>query len=183
MKTLINIIHNKKGKLIIPFFILGLFGLDVEIIMRALSGDMIAYDNSIYIAFKGWTSVWMIVVYGCGFTLIGLLNELEKYCRLPMIIQTIFGGLLIGLVELIFGIIFNIYPFQLNLWEYLDKYNILNQVCLRNYLLFTISIPFAIWLYDIIGWYLYNEDWKYNILDNYRQILKELKHIKQRETH
>ena len=159
----------RKNKLITPF-ICSLFGLLVEILMRAISGTMIGLFGLSYFSLAGWTSLVMIPVYFIGFYLI---MELHDKTNLSMFDKTIVGGFLIAMVELISGVFLNIYPLQLNAWHY-EYLHILNQIWVGNYILFTASIPFAIWLSDLIDFVLYDDyRLKYGIFDNYKELLRK----------
>lgn len=164
-------IKSKKGKIILPFFVLGLCGITIEVLFRAMTGEMGNYSNLSYLSFCGYSSVWMIIVYGFGGIALTILNEIPKFYNLKMVYQMFLGGGVIIIVEFMFGVIFNI-VLKLNLWNY-EYFSILGQINLVNSALWILATPFFIWLCDFIGWALYreNEDWHYEVWQNYADII------------
>ena len=83
-KILSQVLKDKKGKIILPFFIFGLCGLVIEVCFRASFGAMVGFDNLSYVSFMGFTSVWMILIYGFGGIILSIINEVPKYYNLKM---------------------------------------------------------------------------------------------------
>ena len=157
--------------MLIPLFVCSFLGLIIEIFHRAMTGALVGFNGLKYVSFAGWTSIWMLPVYFIGFGLILILNDLERYYKLPIWFQTLFGGFLIGLVELLSGILLNII-FKLNVWYY-PNLSILHQVTLSNYILFTLAVPFAIWFIDLVDGLINDRDELiYHVLDNYRDLIR-----------
>ena len=175
IKLISEIFRNKSGKIIMPLFIFGLIGLCIEIIYRAFYGSMVGfYEDLSYMSLMGYTSVWMVTVYGFGGMALSVINEVPKYYNLKMIWQMLIGGFALIVIELIFGVIFNI-CLGLYLWDYSDKFmNLWGQICLFNSVLWVIATPFFIFVCDYVGWALYreNEAWHYRVYDNYIDIFK-----------
>jgi hypothetical protein len=162
MNIVLDIFKNKKGKVFIPFLLLGLAGLLIEVFFTALT--------SLNVSLKGNTSLWCILIYGTGGTILSIVNELPKYYKMSMRMQTLIGGTLIVATEFIYGVIFNII-LGLDIWNYSRFPNILGQIDVVHTICWFVAIPGFIWLYDVvIGYGLYREDWHYNLLQNYKEI-------------
>lgn len=169
MKLLFNIIKSqfkeKRSKLFLPMIIYSMLGICVEVIYTAIA--------SCQILLMGHTSLWMFGTYAIGFTLINVLNDVERYYKLPMILQTFVGGFIIILVELISGLII-IKLFGIQAWNYEHEFlNLWGCICLKSYLLFTISIPLGIWIVDTVDWLLYRNpnNTNYPIWKNYKDLI------------
>lgn len=71
-----------------------------------------------------WT---MILAGGICFIIFSVIAE--KLATKPLAIKAVLASLCITLIELIFGVIFNIH-FKMNVWDYSDiPMNILGQIC------------------------------------------------------
>lgn len=103
----------------------------------------------IEIAYRGFSHISMFIVGGICFILISSISEFVPF-KIPLIIKMLISCILITLVELISGIIINIF-LNLNVWDYsLNKFNFLGQICLKASIVwFFLSLP-AIYLGDFI---------------------------------
>lgn len=171
MKQVIEILlKEKQKKLWISMIIYGLIGLLAEVFDRAFSGALVGYFHLRYISMVGWTSLWMIPVYSIGIFGIAILNDYENYYKKPMWLQTILGGLWVEVIEFLFGILY-LKILHLAVWDYSEMPgNIMGVICIQNWILFSLSVPLAIWIIDIIGSLFYQENNYYNILDNYKKL-------------
>ena len=99
----------------------------------------------IEIAYRGYSHISMFVVGGICFILICSIDEFTPF-KIPIIVQMIIACILITFVELISGIIINIF-LNLNVWDYSsNKFNFLGQICLKASITwFFLSFP-AIYL-------------------------------------
>lgn len=102
------------------------------------------------ILFRSYSHPSMFICGGLCFVLIGLLNE-TKHFRLSLIQQMLLSSIIITTLELITGLIVNIW-LKLNVWNYSSlPINFLGQVCiLYTILWFFLSLP-AILLNDYLG--------------------------------
>lgn len=166
----------KKEKIIVILIIFAMFGLITEVISTAFGGSLSEIKDWHYWTLMGHVSLWMCFVYIMAFPLLNKLNDIPKFYKLPMIVQTIIGGFIIGLIEFSWGFLL-IKILGLNCWNYSNEmFNIMGLVCLRNYLWFTLAYPLVIFLVDNTQWYIYREYEKedilhYNILDNYKKMI------------
>jgi len=156
-----------KDKFIITIIMYILFGLTTEVVFTAIGGNLSGSFGWTRMTMMGHVSLWMSFVYALAFPIINKLNDIIAYYTKPMWIQTIVGGCVIAIVEFISGYILNII-FKLNCWHYY-QYDLMGQICLQNFIWFTIAIPFVIFLIDKTEWVLYRQDEKlnYGFLHNY----------------
>lgn len=93
------------------------------------------------IAYRGFSHYSMFIVGGICFTLICSINEFLPV-KLSLPAQMIVSCLLITFIELISGIILNIF-LDLHVWDYSkDRFNFLGQICLKASLVwFLLSLP------------------------------------------
>ncbi len=123
---------------------------------------LFATGGTIYIfleiLWRGYTHVTMFFLGGLCFVLIGLINENSVTLNLPLLIQQIISCFIITTLELIFGLIFNVW-LGFNIWDYSQiKYNFMGQICLRYSILwFLLSLP-AIILDDYLRYKLFGEE-------------------------
>lgn len=123
---------------------------------------LFATGGTIYIfleiLWRGYTHVTMFFLGGLCFVLIGLINENSVTLNLPLLIQQIISCFIITALELIFGLIFNVW-LGFNIWDYSQiKYNFMGQICLRYSILwFLLSLP-AIILDDYLRYKLFGEE-------------------------
>ncbi|WP_455543791.1 putative ABC transporter permease [Intestinibacter sp.] len=94
----------------------------------------------IEIAYRGYSHISMFIVGGICFVFMSSLNELPF--KIPLILQMFISCLFITGIELISGVILNIF-LHLNVWDYsLNKFNFLGQICLKASISwFFLSLP------------------------------------------
>ena len=84
----------------------------------------------IEISYRGYSHISMFIVGGFCFILVSSLNEFPF--EMPLVLQMLISCLLITGIELISGVIVNIF-FHMNVWDYsLEKFNFLGQICLKE---------------------------------------------------
>lgn len=111
----------------------------------------------IEILWRGHTHWTMGVVGGLCFIVIGLSNEILPF-DIPLYLQAIIATLLVTLIELIAGLIINIW-FGLSVWDYSQlPLNILGQICVPYMLLWLPLSMLAIIVYRLLRYWLFNED-------------------------
>ncbi|NLY67657.1 MAG: hypothetical protein GX069_08865 [Tissierellia bacterium] len=110
------------------------------------------------IIWRGYSHFSMFILGGLCFILIGLINESPKTKHLPLIIQQIISCIIITTLELIFGLVLNIW-LRLNIWDYSGlKYNFMGQISLSfSVLWFFLSLP-AIVLDDYLRYWFFGEE-------------------------
>lgn len=178
---LVDIFAKKKGRLLIPFLFMGVIGCIIDYSCRIGDFALVGMDGIVPATLASWTSPWNIVVFGTGGMLLGIINQFPKYFKLTILSQTLIGGIVLVFTEFIFGIILNTI-FGLHVWDYTNTFlNVLGQIQFKNSILFIISVPLFIWIIDNINWLLYRnistDEWCYNILDNYKELLSDIKDL------
>lgn len=132
---------------------------------------LVAGGNIYYlleIIWRGYSHYSMFLLGGLCFMFIGLINESPKTENLPLIIQQIISCLLVTALELIFGLVLNLW-LKLNIWDYSNlRYNFMGQISLAfSVLWFFISLP-AIILDDYLRYWFFGEEkpsYKFFIFD------------------
>lgn len=165
---------DKKTKFMILLPLYAMYGLVTETVATALGGSLVGINGWHELTLMGHVSLWMSLVYFLAFPILNWLNDKQDFYKLPMIIQTLVGGFVIGMVELSSGIVLNL-ALGLNCWSYANEFaNILGQVCLKNYIWFTLSYPLAIFLIDKTEYYVceeHDEKLNYRFWDNYIDLI------------
>lgn len=108
--------------------------------------------------FSHWT---MAVVGGICFVLIGLLNERNLW-NVSIIGQMGISSLIITVIELISGVILNVW-LGLDIWDYSGiPFNLLGQICLPFTILwFFLSYPAILLNNDLRNWFMIGENSQY----------------------
>ena len=149
------------------------------VLIFVISGALYYYSEGIIRIFETkdfirqvpQTSLWMFLLGGIG----GLiLNELNL-SGMPILFKMIIFTSCIFIMELGFGILFNII-LKLNLWDYSDKpFNLLGQVYLYEYIFGFLFVPILLNFSDIILWLVYRYDKfsVYNLINYYIRIVTD----------
>ncbi len=99
----------------------------------------------------------MIVVGGLCFILCGLINEIFTWDT-PLLLQAAAGAVMVTFIELLSGLILNIW-LGLDIWDYSNMpLNIMGQVCLPFSLLWVLLSGVAIVLDDYLRYWLFDEE-------------------------
>src|SRR5699024_9184899 len=101
-----------------------------KFLLLFLTGGNLYY--LIEILWRGYYHIGMLILGGLCFILIGSINEYYfKYRRSPLLFQLVIFCLIITILELVFGLILNIW-LGLNIWDYSHlEYNFMGQICLK----------------------------------------------------
>lgn len=112
----------------------------------------------IEILWRGYSHITMFFLGGLCFILVGLINESYLTYKLPLWVQQLLSCIIITVLELVFGLVFNIW-LGLNICNYSRiKYNFMGQICLRYSIFwFFLSLP-AIILDDYLRYKLFGEE-------------------------
>ena len=143
------------------FTIFGLLGI-VYVFIEVVFGAITAMSPRLI----GQSSVWMFIVGGLSGYLLGLLND-KGATNLKYPLPILLGGLIITTLELISGIILNIWC-KFNIWSYSDcKFNFLGQIELGHCICWLLLTPLAFWLDDVICHYMFGEERPAPLIDYY----------------
>ncbi len=107
--------------------------------------------------FRGYSHISMCIAGGICFILIGLQNEIFSW-EMSLISQMVISSIIITFVELITGIIVNIW-LKLNVWDYSTlPYNFLGQICLLYTNIWFLLSFFGILMDDYLRYFMLKEE-------------------------
>lgn len=108
--------------------------------------------GSIEMLYKGGTHISMVIAGGLSFWLIGLLNEGNR--NPSLLAQMLVSMGIITLIELVTGVIVNVW-LHLSVWDYSHiPYNFMGQICLLFSVLWFLLSLIAIVADDYIRYFL-----------------------------
>ena len=111
----------------------------------------------IEMAWRGHSHWTMTVLGGVCFVLIGDINEFIPW-NMPLVLQGAIGSGIVTLLELVSGIILNLW-LGLGIWDYSNMpFNFLGQICLPFSLLWVALSVVAVILDDWLRYWLFGED-------------------------
>ena len=111
----------------------------------------------IEMAWRGHSHWTMAVLGGVCFVLIGDINEFIPW-NMPLVLQGAIGSGIVTLLELVSGIILNLW-LGLGIWDYSNMpFNFLGQICLPFSLLWVALSVVAVILDDWLRCWLFGED-------------------------
>ena len=117
----------------------------------------------IELGFRGHTAFSMFLLGGLCFVLIGLINEVIPW-DMGIIWQGIIGSGIVTSLELIFGLILNVY-LGMNIWDYSAlPYDLLGQICLPFSILWIFVSALAVIVDDWLRYFLFKEEKPHYIL-------------------
>ncbi|MDF2539351.1 MAG: putative rane protein [Herbinix sp.] len=113
--------------------------------------------GAIEILFRGYSHISMFVAGGICFILIGLLDRLFSW-QLSLISQMVISAGIITTVELLVGLIVNVW-LKLNVWDYSDMpYNFMGQICLLYTNIWFFLSLLGIFADDYLRYYILKEE-------------------------
>lgn len=111
----------------------------------------------IEVAWRGHSHWTMAVLGGICFVLIGDINEFIPW-NMPLILQGAIGSGVVTILELVSGIILNLWM-GLGIWDYSNMpINFLGQICLPFSILWVALSMVAVVLDDWLRYWLFGED-------------------------
>ena len=110
----------------------------------------------IEIAYRGFSHPSMFITGGVAFLCIGYINNYLPW-RLGFVWQCVIGGLVVTVLELIAGLIVNVW-LGLGVWDYSDMpLNFMGQIVPHFTLAWIALSAVAIWLDDFLRWKIFGE--------------------------
>jgi len=95
----------------------------------------------------------MMAIGGLCFALVGGINQIPRFYRLSMRWQALIGACIVTAVELVSGLICNVWLVW-GMWDYSHMpLNFMGQICGLYALLWVVLMPFAMYLEDRLHWY------------------------------
>jgi len=164
----------KFKKILILIIVMGMIYINMEVIFRALVGELVKNGYNVkYLSLMGVTSIWMGLIGGLSGLTIGLMNEINfKGKNLPIWVQSVVGMTLVFIIEFISGYILNV-KLGMNIWDYKNyPLNIMGQVTACYIPIWFLLNPLAMWIDDIIRYYLFNEKRPDPIITYFTDIIK-----------
>jgi uncharacterized membrane protein len=125
-----------------------------EIVLLLIGGTIYF---CIEVLWRGYSHISMFFVGGFCFVLIGLINEIFPW-ELGLVQQSLIGALLTTFVELISGLILNVW-LGLGIWDYSNlPFNFMGQICLPFFFAWIALSCVAIILDDYLRYWLFHEE-------------------------
>jgi uncharacterized membrane protein len=104
---------------------------------------------------RGWSHGSMFLVGGLCFLLLGNIDRFVP--DMPLLFQSVLGAILVTGVELVSGLIINLW-LGLGVWDYSGyPYEFLGQVCMSYFFLWIWVAAFAVLLEDLLRTKLFGE--------------------------
>lgn len=114
-----------------------------------------AFYVALEVLWRGESHPSMFVVGGLCGVLVGLINQLPRCYKTPVVVQSLIGAGIVLVVEFSSGLVLNVW-LGLAVWDYSDKaFNLMGQVCLLYAGFWLLLMPFAIWMEDTLRWVIY----------------------------
>lgn len=131
---------------------------DKPVILFLVGGSLYYLIEFIWKSFNGGNLHWsMFFIGGASFLIIGLFNEIISW-NMGLIWQCLIGGGIITALEMIFGIVLNIY-LKLNIWDYSSlPLNFMGQVCIPFSMIWCGLSCVGILLDDFIRYRFFGEE-------------------------
>lgn len=129
------------------FILMGIVYVCIEVFFSAFT--------SLHWRLTGSSSVWMFIVGGYLGMAVGAWSNYKHKLKYPL--DIIAGAGLITLIELVSGIVLNIW-LKFNIWDYSSsKFNFLGQIDYIHSTCWLLLTPIIFWLTDVIRHYLFGE--------------------------
>lgn len=121
----------------------------------ALCGGCVYY--AIEVMWRGYSHWTMAALGGICFVLIGGINEFFTW-EMPLALQGVIGAAIVTALELVAGVILNLW-LRLGIWDYSNMpLNFLGQICLPFSLLWILLSVVAVVLDDWLRYWLFDEE-------------------------
>lgn len=106
---------------------------------------------------RGWSHWTMFILGGICFISMGLFNESADW-DMPLLLQMLYGGFVITLLELLTGLIVNI-GLGWGVWDYSNVWgNVLGQICPKASAIWFFLSAVGIILDDYLRYWVFNEE-------------------------
>lgn len=126
-----------------------------------LVGGLIYYG--IEVAWRGYSHWTMALVGGICFVLVGGINEFIPW-EMPLALQGLIGAGIVTAVELVSGIVLNVW-LGLDIWDYSNlPLNFMGQICLPFSLLWILLSAVAVVVDDWLRYWLFGEERPHYVL-------------------
>ncbi len=145
-------------KLFTLFLIYGFIYLDLEIVFRAFRAPLVGVLEGIsYMSLASWTTLWMFPIGALSGLILGSFNSNKVIKKWPNIARIGLGAVTIYTVELITGLIVNVW-FGLNAWDYTNLFgNFMGQISIIYLPVWLVITPVTFWIDDMVRHTIYDE--------------------------
>jgi uncharacterized membrane protein len=111
----------------------------------------------IELAWRGYSHISMFILGSLCFLLLGGINEFLPW-ELGFVWQMLIGAGIVTILELIFGIVVNVW-LELEVWDYSNlPFNFMGQICLPFSFAWTLLSGVAIVVDDYLRYWLFGEE-------------------------
>lgn len=111
----------------------------------------------IELAWRGYSHISMFILGSLCFLLLGGINEFLPW-ELGLVWQMLIGAGIVTILELIFGIVVNVW-LELEVWDYSNlPFNFMGQICLPFSFAWTLLSGVAIVVDDYLRYWLFGEE-------------------------
>lgn len=111
----------------------------------------------IELAWRGYSHISMFILGSLCFLLLGGINEFLPW-ELGFVWQMLIGAGIVTILELIFGIVVNVW-LELEVWDYSNlSFNFMGQICLPFSFAWTLLSGVAIVVDDYLRYWLFGEE-------------------------
>lgn len=111
----------------------------------------------IELAWRGYSHISMFILGSICFLLLGGINEFLPW-ELGFVWQMLIGAGIVTILELIFGIVVNVW-LELEVWDYSNlPFNFMGQICLPFSFVWTLLSGVAIVVDDYLRYLLFGEE-------------------------
>jgi len=155
----------------IIFILMGITYIFIEVCFTALNGKMYNRFSTARWSMLGYSSIYMFFIGGFLGMILGNLNEI-KFIRnnLNLFFQSFLGAIIITIVELVSGLILNVW-LKFDIWDYSNHLlNFMGQICFSRSILWFFLSPLVFWFDDLVRSLLYNEGEPYSLIRLYLKL-------------
>lgn len=148
----------------------GMLYISMEVVARAVRGELVGWNNVSYLSLAGWSSMWMVLIGGiCGLAMVSL----GRGGKIKVLwLQCLIGAVLVLGVELMAGLLLN-NVLDLSLWSYEGwPLNILGQITLLYLPVWFLLCPVAVWIDMVIGYVFFSEANPGNLISQYLRLFQ-----------
>jgi hypothetical protein len=149
----------------------GMMYVAMEVVARAFRGEMVGCHGLEYQSLAGWSSIWLVFIGGLCAVTIGALNE-TKIIPTPVWFQCLVGTIFVFIIEMVMGLILNVW-LHLQLWDYSSwPLNILGQVTLVYVPVWFLVCPVAIYVDDVLKYVWFDDHKPKSLLSLYKDLFR-----------
>ncbi len=153
------------------FILTGITYVFIEVVFTAIFGEMRQKFHTPVGSSMGFSSIYMGIVGGLMGLVLGLFNEIPGVRqKLNLFFQSLIGAVIITAMELVAGLILNVW-LKFDIWDYSNyPLNFMGQIALFRSVLWFFLCPVIFWFDDNVRAVLYNIGEPYSLVKYYLQL-------------